>query len=399
MIDFEKELESILEDDPLGLLAFKPKSSTAMKADERLVASFEEINAYIVEHGKEPEKSRNVQERKLYSRLKGIRENPEKAYTLREHDEHDLLADVKMPEVKEIESIDDILEDDILGLLDGPSESQEPDIFTLRHVTIKKDSPDMVARRRPCEEFELFEPLFKQVHADLATKKRVTRPFNSEKQIKPNTFFINKGMLVYVANKGDWEKRNFSNYDARLYVVFENGTESNLLLRSLASHLWRDDASREIIESDQLALFEEDQTFNSDDNVTGTIYVLKSLSSDPEIRAMKNLHKIGFSVQPVEERIKNAANEPTYLMADVMIVTEFLTANVNPQKVESLLHRFFAHACLEVDVFDHEGKRHMPREWFDVPLHIIETAVNLLVNGEIVNYRYYAEKEEIVARA
>lgn len=398
MIDFEKELATILEDDPLGLLNVKPKSSGKITADERLIASFEEINAFVRENGREPAESRDISERKLYSRLKGLRDNPKKSAALADYDTYKLLPEITIPEPKEINSIDDILEDDALGLLDdvGFTGSDPNGIFKLKHVTPAKDTPDYVAKRRPCAEFEQFEPLFKQTHAELAAKKKVTIPFNSERQIEVGEFFILQGLLVYVANKGDWEQKKDRKVDARLYVIFENGTESNMLLRSLAASLWKDTNSRQIVDALQYEIFEKSAHVLKDDEATGTIYILQSLSNDPQIKGIENLYKIGFSSQSVWNRIHNAPKEPTYLMGDVAVVTEFNTYNLNPQKLEHLIHRFFAEACLDIDLYDNEGKRYTPREWFVVPLHVIETAVNLLISGEIVNYRYDSQKQTIV---
>jgi len=205
-------------------------------------------------------------------------------------------------------------------------------------------------------------------------------------------------MIVYVANVGKWEKRNFGNVNARLYSVFENGTESNMLLRSLAAALWKDENSRQIVDADQVEIFSESEKVTEEDKPTGYLYILRSLSEDPKIRGIEDLYKIGFPSQPVKQRIQNAAQEPTYLMADARLVTEFQTYNLNPQKLEMLLHTFFAEACLNIDVFDSEGKRYTPREWFVVPLHVIETAIQLLINGDIVNYRYDSRRQEIVGK-
>ena len=400
MIDFARELESILRADPLGVLEFKPKTPSAISPDERLVASFKEINAYVREHGSEPTASRNINERKLFSRLKGLRESPAKAAALLEHDECSLLNDVEFPEQKEIQTISDVLEDDVLGLLDdAPSgEATTSDIFTLRNVPKLADKPDHVANRKPCKEFDQFEPLFQQSQIDLASGKTVTVPFNSERQIAPETTFILQGMMVYVANVGKWEKRNYGNVNARLYCVFDNGTESNMLLRSLAAALWKDENSRQVIGSDKMHLFESPSRITADDDASGYIYVLRSLSSDPRIREIDDLYKIGFSTQPVNQRIQSAAQDPTFLLGDVMPVTQFQTFNLNPQKLELLLHTFFAEVCLNLDVFDSDGKRHTPREWFVVPIHLIETAVQLLINGDIINYRYDSQRQEIVAK-
>ncbi len=400
MIDFGKELGSILKDDPLGLLTIKPKDSSAMSSNERLIASFEEINSFMREQEREPAGSRDIKERKLFSRLKGLRDNPENAAALREYDIFGLLGEVAEDTPVEINTISDVLEYDALGLL-GDSEAGEADpgnIFQLTHVPKSIDKPDYVAKRKKCTEFEEFENLFKKVHAELIVKKKTAVPFTSELQIKKGEFFILDGMLVLVANVGKRERRNFGNTNARLYCVFENGTESSMLLRSLAAALWKDANSRHVQDVEQMELFKYAEQTSEDDKATGYIYVLRSLSEAPQIKEVENLYKIGFSTKPIAQRLQNADKEPTYLMSDVKPVTEYKTYNLNPHKLEQLLHTFFAGSCLELDVFDNEGKRHTPREWFDVPLNVIETAVHLLINGEIVNYRYDSKRQEIVSK-
>ena len=402
MIDFEKELEAILQDDPLGLLAVKPKASGVSSADERLIASFEEINDFMRQHGHEPEKSRDISERKLYSRLKGLRENPEKAATLTEYDTFGLLPEIIIPETEEIKTIDDILESDILGLLDDNDEglagTDASKIFTLKHVPKSTPTKDFIAKRKRAQDFDKFAPLFKQVHAELAANKKAYRAFNTEKQIKAGEFFLLQGQLVYVANIGEWEERTSGYKDARLHLVYENGTESNLLLRSLASSLWGDENSRHVVDALQMEIFDRPAHVTKDDEGTGTIYILRSLSDDPQIRDIKNLYKIGFTALPVQQRIQNAKQDPTYLMANVALVTEFETYNLNLQKLEHLIHRFFAAVCLNVDVYDGEGRRYTPREWFVVPLPVIKTAVDLLINGDIVHYRYDSQQQAIVGK-
>lgn len=292
--------------------------------------------------------------------------------------------------------LDEILADDPLGLL-GKSDAESDAILNLRHVSKPVDRPDFVAKRKACKEFDQFEPLFRQQQAGLANGSRVLRPFKSETEIQPGEFFLLQGMLVYVANIGNWEKKNFGNKNARSYCVFENGTESNLLVRSLAAALWKTEGSMQVVDALQEEINLEGDQIAEEDQQTGWIYVLKSLSSDPEISTVENLYKIGYSTQPVEERIKNAAQEPTYLMADVQIVTTFQTFNLNPQKLEHLLHTFFAEARLEIEQFDGKRERN-PAEWFVVPLRWIEIAVNMLVSGDVLSYRYDAVRQEIVER-
>lgn len=402
MINFDKELESILENDPLGLLVIKPKASSVISADDRLIASFDEINAFIQVHGHEPTASRDIKERRLYSRLKGLRESPDKAAALADYDNHGLLRDVVVPEPKEINTINDVLEDDVLGLLDGglSGDSDPTDIFTMKNVPKSIEMPDHIAKRKPCDAFEEFEPLFKRYHADLSSGEKITRKFESEKQIAVGEMLLLQGMLVYVANVGEKEKRNFGNVNARLYCVFENGTESNMLLRSLAAALWKDEHSRQIVDAKQSQMFDgEKKNVEKNDEPTGYIYVLRSLSEDPKIKEIDNLYKIGFSGQPTKQRIQSAAQEPTYLMAGVAVVSEFQTYNLNPQKLELLLHTFFAESCLNIDIFDKGGVRYTPREWFVVPLHIIEIALKFLISGEIVHYRYDSRKQEILPKS
>lgn len=398
MIDFAEELASILASDPLGLLDTKPKVSSVMSADERLLASFEEINAFVKEHGKEPEASRDMNERKLYSRLKGLREDTVKAAALMEFDTFNLFACVKTPVAKGINTIDDVLLDDVLGLLgDSILDEADPnDIFKLRNVPKKLDMPEQIARREPCKDFDVYEHLFKQCHIDLVSGENKLRPFTGEQQIAVGHFFILHGIMVYVAEVGDKEKKR-GKVNARLRCIFENGTESNMLLRSLARELYKDETGRRVIKACE-DFFSESEQVTHEDKATGYIYILRSLSDDTKIKEIESLYKVGFSSQPVKQRIKNATQEPTYLMADVKLLSEFQTYNLNPQKLELLLHTFFAESCLNIDVFDNEGKRHTPREWFIAPLHAIETAVKLLINGEIVNYRYDNNNQEIIER-
>jgi hypothetical protein len=134
------------------------------------------------------------------------------------------------------------------------------------------------------------------------------------------------------------------------------------------------------------------------DTASGYIYVLTSKSTHPAIRAERHLYKIGYSTTPVEERVKNAAKEPTYLMAEVQIVAVYKCFNVNPHSFEQLIHSFFGNVCLDIDLREDTGKRYAPREWFIVPLSVIDEAVGLLISGEIVGFRYDEMVGRIVGR-
>ncbi|UQO33008.1 GIY-YIG nuclease family protein [Burkholderia cepacia] len=384
-------LQKILEDDDLGLLNIKPKRA-AITVDERLLASFQQINDFYRQHNKEPESNpTNILEFQLFNRLKGLRASKEKCEALQEVDEFGLLTYVEP--TKPITSVADIFEDDSFGLLDDEAAS----IFDLKHVPKSPmDMPEKIAQRKRCNDFEQFEPLFKQCYAELAAGVRETRGFTGEQQIQPGHFFILHGITVYVAEVGEKEVKN-GKVNARLRCIFENGTESNMLLRSLATELYKDETGRRILAPAEKAL-EALELIQAEDKKSGYLYVLASLSTTPEIANTKNLFKIGYSTVPVQERIKSAAEEPTYLMAPVKVISVFECYNLNPQKFELLLHSFFGKACLNVDVYDKQGKRFSPREWFIAPLHIIEAAANMLINGDIVNYRYDPQAQSIEER-
>lgn len=385
------DLLKILQDDDMGLLNVKPKRA-AISVDERLLASFQQINDFYRQHGKEPESNpANILEFQLFNRLKGLRTSKEKCEALQDVDEFKLLTFVAP--AKPITSVADIFNDDSFGLLDNEAAS----IFDLKHVPKSPmEMPEKIAQRKRCKDFDQFEPLFKQCHAELAAGVRETRGFTGEQQIQPGHFFILHGITVYVAEVGEKEVKN-GKVNARLRCIFENGTESNMLLRSLATELYKDETGRRILDTHEKAL-EVLEQIQAGDERSGYLYVLQSLSTVPEIAGMENLYKIGYSTVPVAERIKNAAEEPTYLMAPVKVIAVFECYNLNPQKFELLLHTFFGKACLNVDVYDKQGKRFSPREWFIAPLHIIEAAANMLINGDIVNYRYAPEGQSIEER-
>lgn len=380
----KKRLLDIFEDDEFGLLDVKSKSPVRNE-DERLVDSFQEVIDFYKANKREPDLRGTLAERKLYYRLDGIRENKDKLNILIEHDTCGIL---EKPSGKEVKSITDILEDDYLGVLESEAES----VFNLKHVPKETTMPDYVARRKPCEDFEQYEPLFQQCQSELTSGERKLYPFKNEQQIEKGYFFVLKGVLLIVADVGEKNVEK-GKVNARLRCIFENGTESDMLLRSLAAELYKH--GRRVTEvSDKL--LNEFNNISKEDEETGFIYILKSKSENPEIKSIENLYKIGYSKIIVKERIKNAEQEPTYLMAEVSIISVFKCYNMNPQKLEQLLHNFFGNSCLNIDVFDKKGRRHTPREWFIVPLSIIEEALNFILNEEIIHYKYDSERQIII---
>lgn len=409
MIDFDKELQAILQDDPLGLLNVKPKASNTISADDRLLAAFEEINAFVKKNGCEPAASRDIQERKLYSRLQGLRDDPEKAISLQSADRFGLLAGITLPEIKPIETVDDVL-DDPLGLLSGASveETEAESILQLRHVSATpRASSEYVAKRQSCDTavFASLEPEFKQIHHELAVGERKLLPFTDKgEQLVDGAFYVLDGILLklisvnFTSEEKTVSGKRFRK-DGRTWCIFENGTESNMLYRSLAKALYQDGYIVTDSEAETHARFAAGFAGVSETGTqTGVIYVLRSMSSNPSILELPYLHKIGFSSQEVTQRLKNAAQEPTYLMADVEVVAEYLTYDLNPQKLELLLHTLFAEACLNLDIFDVDGQRHSPREWFVVPLKVIDQAIRLLLTGQILHYEYDTVQQQLVFR-
>lgn len=382
-MDKQSILDEIFANDPLGLLQAKSSRALGRTPDERLASSFHEITEFVAKHGREPSSNvANVFEHQLHNRLKSFRQDPEKAELLQDLDTHGLLQKAK-PAPKAIQSIDDIFSDDSLGLLgDG-----DASLFDYKHIPKEITMPEYVARRKPCKDFAQFEHFFIACQNELSAGIRKLIPFKNEQQINDGCFYVLHGVLLYVVAVGKRELTK-GKQNARLRCIFENGTESDMMLRSLAAELYKDGRRITANEDELLQGFGD---ITPQDEATGYIYVLSSLSQKPEIANMRNLYKIGYASTSVAERIKNAENEPTYLMAKVKIESSFRCYNMNPQKLESLLHRFFGKSCLNIDVFDAAGQRYSPREWFIAPLEVIEQAIAYVVNGEIVNMYYEAE--------
>lgn len=389
----KKTLEDIFKDDEFGILDSKPKTSNIKSEDERLIDSFQEINAFYEKNNREPKADVFVvSERGLGVQLKELRKNNKKIEVLKPYDTYNLLGEVKI----EINSIDDILNDDEFGLLDTEDTLE---IFKLKNVPSLKEreGADFVARRKPIKDkdFASYESAFKEVHQDLREGKRKILPFSSsEKNLKKGAYYILDGILLFLEEvdieiqEVELATGNRVRKDGRTKVIFENGTQSNMLFRSLGKQLL--DNGKIVthnIDSDESILINNINAVNESDLETGWIYILKSKSTNKEISSIKDLYKIGFSKIDVKERIKNASKEPTYLMAEVEIVSTLKCYNLNPQKFEQLLHRFFAEVCLNIDIHE-KGKRLMPREWFVIPFPIIDKVIDLILSGEIVNYVY-----------
>lgn len=388
-------LLQLIENDPLGLLNVKKRGGSQPSEEDRLIEAFLNINAFYAKHGREPRKEGD--ERSMYIHLGVFRKDEEKRQIVIGFDEHELLAEQEeeKAEIPTPETINDVFDNDPLGLLGGDDSgplSPEEDIFTLKHVP--KEMPEYVAQRQKCEDFDKFEPMFKQCHQDLKEEKRRIIPFAREQQIKKGMFYVLKGILLYVAEMGKKERVK-GKLNARLRVIFDNGTESNMLLRSLSAELYKD--GRRVTEHHDKLL---DGFYNvtNEDEEAGFIYVVRSLSEDEKIRSIPNLYKIGFTRKSVKSRLKDVANDPTFLLADVSLEKAYKCYNMNSQLLEQKLHAFFGEVCLNIDIYDKPGRRHTPREWFMAPLEAIEQAIHLFLSGEITDFVYDVDREMILGK-
>lgn len=376
----KEDLLKMIEEDDSWLLTLTSSSTSSSSPDSRLIESFEEINSFFNEHRREPEQGKWIQEHKLYARLKAMRENADKSVPLKSLDKYNLLPERE----SKVHSINDIFKDDDLGIL-----MDESSIFDLKFVKRSDDrvETDFVARRKPCNNFQEYENLFSVCHTEIKEWIRILNVFQSEKLIQKWTYFVLNWIMVYVAEV----RKEFINWkwerDGRLRCIFENGTESTMLIWSLWRAMRENKNGRVVSEPIEKSI-QRLHTITEDDNKTGYIYVLKSLSKDQKIQSISNLYKIGFSSTPIEERIKNAEQESTYLMSRVHLCMSVECYNMNPQKFEKIIHTFFGKSCINLDIFDKEGRRHSPREWFSVPLETIEQAIDLIVDGDILNHKY-----------
>ncbi len=365
----------------------KPVKRSAI--EERVIAGFEDIQRFATRVGHPPQHGadNDIFERLYAVRLERLAANPDYVALLRPLDHQGLLTRAQKASEYEGDIDLDELASDLAELEDATG-----DITTLRHVrpVAEKKAAEEIANRETCADFDRFKPLFEKVQGDLDTGLRTARPFERKSEIEPGRFFILKGQKAYVADKEQEYLNDQGTKDARLRVIFDNGTESNLLMRSLQRALTDDDAGRRVTEPTAGPLF-TDATADGDE-ASGIIYVLRSKSDMPVVADNRDLlHKIGVTGGSVEKRIANAKLEPTFLMADVEIVTTYELYNINRVKLENLLHRVFERARLEIELKDRFGHPVTPREWFLVPLFAIDEAVERIRDGSIKGVSYDPE--------
>lgn len=363
--------------------------------DQRIIAGFEEIARFVEEHGRRPEHGENhdIFERLYAVRLDQIRKSGECRDVLKGMDPNGLLDEPE--EIFSCVLREDPSDEELLKALGVDSGG---DVTELVHVRSREEikAAEDVAQRNPCKDFEEFQPLFEKVQRELASGLRQTLKYKDNAEVNVGDIFILDGQKVLVAGKGELFTNDYGRPDSRLRVIFDNGTESDLLVRSLQRGLNKDKASRRITELDLGPLFSDGE--EEGDQQTGYIYILRSKSDHPFVAEHRSvIHKIGVTGGDVKARIATAKKDPTYLLADVEVVATFKLSNINRKKLEALLHRFFASARLDLELKDRFGSQVEPREWFLVPLNAIEGAIEKLKAGSIGSFRYDSKKAEIVS--
>jgi hypothetical protein len=378
----------------LGVDAAPLKNPNRTPREERLIAGFEDILRFYQTHGHAPRHGadRDIFERLYALRLDQLRKLPEALTLLEPMDTAGLL-----PRATAAIDVDALDEDALLAELGIGENTLDPkDITQLRHVrsSSEKRAAEDIAARTACTDFARFKPLFEQVEQGIQAGMRQSLRFGQDTRILEGQFFIVGGQLAYVAEVGETFKAPNGESDARLRVIFGNGTQSNMLRRSLQRALY-DDTGRRLTDPDIGPLFGDAP--EADDIESGTIYVLRSRSSHPFVTEHRELiHKIGVTSGKVETRIANAEKDATYLLAEVEVVATYTLHNINRTKLEHILHRIFAAAQLDLVIEDRFGNPVKPKEWFLVPLHVIDEVVQRLRDGSVTETIYDPKTARLV---
>ncbi|WP_164118576.1 GIY-YIG nuclease family protein [Stenotrophomonas maltophilia] len=393
MVDVEgEELLAALGVEPVAL-----KSSSHTPQEERLIAGFEDILRFVQEQGRMPS---HGEDRDIFERLYAVRLERLRGLT----SAHALLAPWDSIGLLSVPASDgrpgsrgELSDTDLLAELGLDDDSD--DITQLTHVRSYEErrAADEIATRQRCEDFERFKPLFERIEGDLEMGLRRTLRFGRDGSVEPGNFFILGGQMAYVAEMGRAVRTPNGESNARLRVIYSNGTESDLLQRSLQRALYKDKTGRRITDDEAGPLFGD--TLEPDDIVNGTIYVLRSLSDHPYVAEHRELiHKIGVTSGAVEARVAKAERDPTYMLARVEVVATYKLSNLNRMRLENIFHRIFQSARLDLTIFDRLGAPIRPREWFMVPLFVIDEAVRRIKDGSITNYTYEPESARLVPK-
>lgn len=298
-------------------------------------------------------------------------------------------------------SLEDIFNRDSLGMLDIPDDFVPPvSLHKTKKVIVNK--ADTVAKSVPCPNFAEYAPLFDEIRVHLKSGNLKTSKFKGyAHRFEPGQIFILNGIFVLVAAcdyKNVVSKNHKKAY--RIRLIYSNGTEVSPLnytflesinIDELSARIQAVNAAGESFLKELKEYFaDEQETFSKQkagSDGSGYIYILRTLSKDPELLKFQEssyLVKIGFCTTTVEERIKNAANDATYLFAPVELITSIRCSGMDVHRFEQLIHAcLYAHR-LKVTLTTAEGKKFNPREWFtvsadtaiDVAMHIKDGTIN-----------------------
>lgn len=386
----------------LGLEVTPLKVSNRTPREERIIAGFEDILRFHQTHGRAPQhgEGSDIFERLYAVRLDQLRKLPEALALLTELDGPGLLSGMGKSQL----DVDALDEDALLAELGIDHENAGTnDITVLRNVRpyVEIVAAEDIANRTPCADFELFKPLFEAAISGLKAGTWTTKPFIKNASIEVGDFFIIGGQTAYVAEMNEGAKTKDGRDNPRLRVIFDNRTESDLLLRSLSRSLYPDGdmpVGRRLIRKDDGPLFGDAP--EPDDIASGTIYVLRSQSTHPFVTEHRELiHKIGVTGGKVETRIAGAEYDATYLLAKVEVVATYKLHNLNRTKLENIFHRLFGAAHLDLTIEDRFGHPVKPREWFLVPLHVIDEAVERIRDGSITDVVYDPKSARLVVKS
>lgn len=371
--------------DELGVELPEQETGGYTARQERIIAGFEDILRFFEANGRAPQHSvdGDIFERIYAVRLDQLRKlPPEDLALLMTMDGRGLLDGSSTAAVPE-----ELEDDDLLAELDGANDDDIGVLRNVRSTETRRDAAEQIADRFPCKDFAQFKQLFDEAQGDLTAGTREAKRFIKDASIEAADFFILSGQLVYVASVGTPIKAPNGENDARLRAIYANGTESNILRRSLQRALYKDENGRRLTQKSMGPLFES--SIEDDDIASGTIYVLRSLSQQPEIVAIRDvLHKIGVTGGRLQDRICNAEKDPTYLLAPVEIVATWNLANVHRFKFEQTIHRIFSSAQLQLKLTDRFGIPVEPREWFVVPLDVINEVMERIRDESITGFVY-----------
>ena len=371
-------LDSIFSSDSLGLIdkVELPKKSIHEDFDVG-DSKRKEIQDWMELHNREPDyNSKDPTEKMLAARLRRIKSDSTPESKKDDDPLHSEALDKMIAAMGDDKGIHDFTG----SILKRPGE---------------KKQAEYTAKRTPVRDFRRYEPMFQQVQAEIDSKQRLVVPFSAH-GMKEGRFYIAGGLLCYVDELFEKELNSFGRRDNRMHVVFANGTESYMLFATFQKIMSAENGRSitEVIDKD-LDDFQLDgstekdrRKFSVPDIETGYIYILRTTSDEDLVKQYNGrLYKVGYTSKTVEERIRNAENEPTYLCAPVVIEETWRCININGRKLETFLHNFFEKAQVKIKVYvNHQSQ--IASEWFNVPLETLEQTVPLIINGDIRNWRY-----------